>query len=113
MPHEGLGDFEQMVLLSVVHLSQRSDDVYGVPIVEEIARRTRRHVARAAVYITLRRLERKGLLSAWMSAPGTERGAKSRRCVRITPAGMRILRDARRAMNQMWSGLDPTMEDGR
>ena len=113
MPHEGLGEFEQMVLVAVVHLSQRQDDVYGVPIVDEINRRTRRQVARAAVYITLRRLERKGLLGAWMSEPGTERGAKARRCVRITPAGMRTLRESRRAMNRMWGGLDPELEDGR
>ena len=115
MPHEGLGEFEQMVLLAVVHLAHGAvdGDVYGVPIVEEIERRTRRQAARAAVYITLRRLERKGLLAAWMSEPGDERGAKARRCVRITPAGLKLLRDSRRAMNQMWKGLDPGLEDGR
>ena len=113
MPHEGLGEFEQMVLLAVVHLSQGGDDVYGVPVVDEIQRRTRRKVARAAVYITMRRLERKGLLVAWMGEPGEERGAKARRCVKITPRGLKTLREARRAMNQMWNGLDPTLEDGR
>jgi DNA-binding PadR family transcriptional regulator len=113
MPHEGLGEFEQLVMLAVIHLSHGGDEVYGVPIVEEIRRRTRRHVARAAVYITLRRLERKGLVAAWMSEPGHQRGAKARRCVRVTPAGLRVLRDSRRAMNQMWSGLDPELEDGR
>ena len=56
MPHEGLGEFEQMVLLAVVRLSNGDGDVYGVPIVEEIEKRTKRKAARAAVYITLRRL---------------------------------------------------------
>jgi len=46
--------------------------------------------ARAAVYITLRRLDMMGLLESWMSEPGNERGAKPRRCVRITPAGLRV-----------------------
>jgi hypothetical protein len=32
-----LGEFEQMVLLAILHLGE---DVYGVPIVDEIARRT-------------------------------------------------------------------------
>jgi len=63
MPHEGLGEFEQMVLLAVVRLSNGDGDVYGVPIVEEIEKRTKRKAARAAVYITLRRLERKGLIA--------------------------------------------------
>ena len=56
-----LGEFEQMVLLAILHLGE---DVYGVPIVDEIARRTGREVAPAAVYVTLRRLEEKGLVSS-------------------------------------------------
>jgi DNA-binding PadR family transcriptional regulator len=113
MQNVGLGEFEQMVLLAVVRLSADGEEPYGVPIVDEIERRTRRAVARAAVYITIRRLERKGLLASWMSEPGVERGAKSRRCVKITPAGRKLLRASRRAMNEMWSGLDPELEGGR
>ncbi len=58
-----LGEFEQMVLLAILRLGE---DVYGVPIVDEIARRTGREVAPAAVYVTLRRLEEKGMLASWM-----------------------------------------------
>ena len=86
-------------------------DVYGVPIVEEIERRTGRSVARAAVYITLRRLESKGLISSWMSESSAERGGKARRCVRVEPEGLELLREARNAMNQMWRGLDPALGD--
>jgi DNA-binding PadR family transcriptional regulator len=106
--HQGLGDFEQMVLLAMLHLS---GDVYGVPIVEEIERRTGRSVARAAVYVTLRRLESKGLISSWMSEPTAERGGKARRCVRIETDGLQLLRESRRAMEQMWRGLDPALGD--
>jgi PadR family transcriptional regulator, regulatory protein PadR len=113
MPHEGLGDFEQMVLLAVLRLSQGDEDVYGVPIVEEIERRTRRKVARAAVYITMRRLERKGLLASWTSEPAAERGGKARHCVKVTAVGNKTLREARRAMNQMWAGIDAGVEDHR
>ena len=113
MPHDGLGDFEQLVLLAVVRLSAAGDEVYGVPIVDEIESRTKRGVARAAVYVTLRRLERKGLLSSWMGAATEQRGGKPRRCVKITPAGLKLLRASRRAINQMWRGLDPELEDAR
>jgi PadR family transcriptional regulator, regulatory protein PadR len=109
MTRENLGEFEQLVMLAIVHLTGK-DDVYGVPIVDEIERRTRRSVARAAVYITLRRLEQKGLIESWMSDPTQERGGKSRRCVRVTKAGMLSLRDSRHAMEQMWSGLDARLE---
>jgi DNA-binding PadR family transcriptional regulator len=110
MSYQTLGEFEQMVLLAIIQLG---DDVYGVPIVDEIERRTGRAVARAAVYVTLRRLEQKGLISSWMSEPTPERGGKARRLVRIEPEGIRLLRESRRALDRMWSGLDPVLGGSR
>ena len=104
---EALGEFEQLVLLAILHLG---DDVYGVPIVDEIERRTGRKVAPAAVYVTLRRLEQKGLLSSWMSDPTAERGGKARRCVKVTRAGQTLLRESRAVLDQMWRGLDPDLK---
>jgi PadR family transcriptional regulator PadR len=101
---EIVGGFEQMVLLAIVHLG---DGVYGVPIADEIERRTGRAVSPAAVYVTLRRLEQKGLLASSMSDPTPERGGKARRCVRVTPAGLESLRAARQVLDRMWKGLDP------
>jgi len=46
MGQASLGEFEQMVLLAILQLG---DGVYGVPIVDEIERRTGRSVSRAAV----------------------------------------------------------------
>ena len=106
---QGLGEFEQMVLLAILHVK---DEAYGVPIVEEIERRTGRSVSRAAVYVTLRRLERRGLVSSWMSEPTGERGGKARRCVRVESEGLAQLRDSRRAMDRMWGELDPTAVGG-
>ena len=111
MSRESLGEFEQLVLLAIIRLSATgADNIYGVPIVDEIERRTGRHVARAAVYISLRRLEQKGLVSTWMAEPTPERGGKSRRCVKITRGGLKALRDSREAVDQMWHGLDPRLE---
>jgi DNA-binding PadR family transcriptional regulator len=105
--HTGLGEFEQLVLLAILRLD---GDVYGVPIVEEIERRTARSVSRSAVYVTLRRLEQKGLLTSWMSDPSPERGGKPRRCVRVTREGRRLLLDTKRAMDRMWDGLSPVRD---
>ena len=104
MTHQGLGEFEQMVLLAIVHLR---GEAYGIPIVEEIERRTGRNVARAAVYVTLRRLEEKGFVSSWMSDPTPERGGKPRRYAKLTADGARALREARTVAERMWQGLDP------
>jgi PadR family transcriptional regulator PadR len=104
--HQGLGDFEQLVMLAILQLR---GEAYGVPIVDEIERRTGREVSRAAVYITLRRLEEKGLVSSWMSDPTPERGGKPRRYVRVEPRGASLLRDSREAVDRMWRGLDPRL----
>ena len=107
---EALGEFEQMVLLAIVHLKS---DVYGVPIVDERERRTGRAVSPAAVYVTLRRLEQKGLLSSSMSDPTPERGGKARRCVKVTDAGLESLRASRQVLDRMWKGLDPRLRGRR
>lgn len=106
MTREVLGEFEQVVLLAILQLG---DGVYGVPIAEEIERRTGRRVTPAAVYVTLRRLEQKGLLSSTMSEPTAERGGKARRCVRVTPSGLASLRASRHVLDSMWQGLDPRL----
>lgn len=103
MAREGLGEFEQTVMLAIVHLRH---GVYGVPIVDEIERRTGREVARAAVYITLRRLEEKGLVASWMSEPTAGRGGKPRRLVEVTAAGLRALKESREFLNTMWRGVE-------
>lgn len=105
-----LGEFEQMVLLAILHLGE---DVYGVPIVDEIARRTGREVAPAAVYVTLRRLEEKVMLASWMGESTGERGGKARRYVRVTRAGLESLRASRKALDSMWRGLDIDLRGAR
>src|SRR5687768_3031456 len=107
---EALGESEQLVLLAAVHLG---NDVYGVPIADEIERRTGRAVSPAAVYVTLRRLEQKGLLSSSMSAPTHERGGKARRCVKVTPAGLESLRTSRQVLDSMWKGLDARLRTSK
>lgn len=110
MTRETLGEFEQMVLVAILQLS---GDVYGVPIVDEIHRRTGRRVGDAAVYVALRRLEQRGLIASWMSEPTPERGGKAKRCVKVTPAGIRTVREARDAMDRMWKGLDASLRSSR
>ena len=64
MSRDSLGEFEHMVLLAIL---RHGGEAYSVPIVLELEQRTGRSVAPAAVYIALRRLEKRGLLR---STPG-------------------------------------------
>ena len=98
-----LGEFEQSVLLAVLHLR---DDAYGVAIRREIEARTRRSVAVGALYTALDRLERKGYVSSAMSDPTPERGGRSKRYFRVRAAGVAALRGSRDRLARMWKGLE-------
>src|SRR5579863_10339559 len=100
MPRTALGDVEHFVLIALLHLGGES---YSVPIMAEIRRRTGRGVAKAAVYIALRRLEEKGLLISRVGEATAERGGRAKRCFRVTPVGARQLQDARQAFLRMWA----------
>jgi DNA-binding PadR family transcriptional regulator len=100
-----LGEFEQMVLLAVLQAGQ-DGQAYGVSIHAELERRTGRRVARGAVYMTVDRLEKKGLLTSFASAPLPERGGRSRRCYRVTKPAVTALRASRRALVRLWDGLE-------
>ncbi len=100
-----LGEFELLVLLAVTRLTE--GDATAVSIVDEIAERTGRDVQRAAVYVTLQRLEKKGLVTSWLGESRPERGGKARRVVRLEPAGMEAVQEARSALQSMWGDLGP------
>jgi DNA-binding PadR family transcriptional regulator len=103
-----LGEFEQMVLLAVLCAGQ-DEDAYGVNVHAELERRTKRRVARGAVYMTLDRLEKKGLLSSYLTEPTPERGGRAKRCYRTTKSAMAALQASRRALLSLWEGLGPVV----
>jgi PadR family transcriptional regulator, regulatory protein PadR len=107
---ESLGEFEQCLLLAVVHLGQ---EAYGVTIRQEIDRRTNREVAIGALYTSLDRLERKGYLRSAMSHPTPQRGGRSKRYFMLTPRGAIVLRQSRERMTRMWAGLSPDLRKAR
>jgi DNA-binding PadR family transcriptional regulator len=102
MPADHLGEFEQIVLLSVLRLGEAA---YGVPIREEIERRARRKVTIGALYATLDRLEAKGYLHSWFADPTACRGGRSKRYFRLLPAGEQALASYKAMLDRMWSGV--------
>lgn len=98
-----LGDFEQLVLLGVLRLQ---DGAYGAAIRQEIHARSGRDVSINAVYTTLDRLEKKGLLHSWTGEPTPERGGRRRKFYALRPAGTAAIRDAYRAFRAMTDGLE-------
>jgi DNA-binding PadR family transcriptional regulator len=109
-PRDTLGEFEQSLLLAIVHLGHGA---YGVTIRQEIEQRTGREVAIGALYTSLDRLERKGFVRSAMSAPTAERGGRSKRHFQIRAAGAEALRQAHGRMARMWDGLTPALKKVR
>lgn len=104
------GDFEQQVLLAVWRLE---NDAYGVSVRDELEERAGRDVAHGAVYSTLMRLEKKGLVRSRLSDPTPVRGGKSKRYFVITAEGQEAVASARQAMDRLWEGLpDPGPSEG-
>jgi PadR family transcriptional regulator len=105
---EFLGGFELLVLLALVGLG---DDAYGVPISQAIEESSGREVALGSVYITLERLENKGLVSSELGEPTAVRGGRAKTYFRITAKGLREVRQAQRTLIKLWRDV-PQLHGG-
>jgi PadR family transcriptional regulator PadR len=101
-PQEVLGGFEHQVLLAIARLD---GETYTVPIVLELQERTGREVASASVFVTLRRLEKRGFLSSRVAAALPGQVGRPRRMFKLQPAGMTALVEAREALQSLWAGV--------
>jgi PadR family transcriptional regulator, regulatory protein PadR len=81
-----LGEFEYLLLTAAASLG---DEAYGASIRRQIETATGRHCSIGGLYITLDRMESKGLVKTWMGEPTPQRGGRAKRMVRVTPRGAR------------------------
>jgi PadR family transcriptional regulator PadR len=105
-PNIYLGEFEYAVLLAVLQV----DGAYAVPIRRLLEDRTKRPVARGALYTGLERLEAKGCLRSRMGDPSEERGGRARRYFSVTPEGLRALKATHAALANLTRGIEPILE---
>src|SRR5436190_22246141 len=94
-----LGNFELMVMLALMRLG---DEAYGVPISEELEKRTGRDVAIGSVYAALERLEDKGFVASELGEATLERGGRAKKCIRVTTRGRKGVRETQRARVLLW-----------
>ena len=109
MTRPNLGEFEHLVLLAILRLG---DQAYAPAILEELETRTGRPPSPGSMYVTLDRLEEKGLLRSRLADSTDDRGGRPRRYVTVTPLGVRQLRASRTALLELWNGLEGVL-DGR
>ncbi|MCO7189331.1 MULTISPECIES: helix-turn-helix transcriptional regulator [unclassified Pseudoalteromonas] len=97
-----LGEFEQMTMLALLHLE---NEAYGAAIRQLLAEQVDRNVAIGALYSTLERLERKGMVESRLGEATAQRGGRAKRYFKVTAQGHNALKRARQAMDTLWHGL--------
>ena len=98
-----LGEFEQMVLLAVV---AGDNDSSSLDISQELERSADRRASKGALYTTLDRLKKKGLLK-WRIEPGDmARSGLPRRHFTVTESGITALRESRGALLNLWKSAE-------
>ena len=101
-----LGEFEVVVIMAALHLGR---EAYGSAILDEIEARTGRRVSRGSVYITLDRLEDKGLLESRFEGASPSRGGRPKRLFRVTAAGVKAVKHSLSVLVRMHKGLEPLL----
>lgn len=100
-----LGELEELVLLVV---AASAEEVYGVPVMEQIRALTGRNFTISAIHTTLYRLEEKGFLSSSVGGATPERGGRSKRLFSLTEAGGKVLLEIQQMRNQIWRAIPET-----
>ncbi|WP_420577262.1 PadR family transcriptional regulator [Ekhidna sp.] len=100
-----LGALEEMVILLAAAMQE---DAYAVSIANEYANRTGHEISIPAIHTVLKRLEDKGLVRSYESAPTSERGGRKKRIYQITNSGYQLVLDLRSQREALWS-LIPKM----
>jgi PadR family transcriptional regulator PadR len=94
-----LGEFEELVLLTIVNLDK---DSYGVAIKEDIEQRGKRSISIGALHTTLTRLEEKGYIKSWMGDPTQVRGGRRKRFFEVTHRGKVELHNMKSLRDELW-----------
>lgn len=103
MSKKYLGELEQAILLAVLRVGE---DAYGSRIRAELETVTGRRTSHGAAYVTLDRLQAKGLVRSRLGESTPGRGGRRKRLFEVTPAGVRALRASREALTKLWSGVE-------
>ena len=102
-----LGEFEQLVLLSLLRLG---NGAYGAAILRDIRERSGREVAVGTLYMTLGRLASKKMVVAYVGSPTSERGGRRRKHYLIDTPGEQALGRAYRTFQMMSEGLQERLQ---
>ena len=95
-----VGSFEEQVMLAVL---RKGNEAYATNVRRELEKVTDRSIAIGSVYVTLDRLEAKGLIA---STRAQREESISRRLFVVTSEGARSLATTRAMRDRLWEGVE-------
>lgn len=102
-----LGVFEQRILASVVGLENQA---YAIDISTNLEAQGGKPVVRGALYRSLDRMEKKGLVKWGVEQGSAQRDGHVRRHFALTEAGYDALRESRDTLRELLSGVERALE---
>lgn len=94
-----LGEFEELVLLTIANLA---NDAYGLAILRDINERANRNLSMGALHSTLTRLEEKGYITSELGEPTNERGGRRKRYFLLTASAISALNEMKALRDNLW-----------
>lgn len=94
-----IGEFEELVLLTIATLG---DDSYGVSVKEDIEKRANRTISIGALHSTITRLEEKGFIESRLGGATKERGGRKKRFFSLTIEGKKGLAKVKHLRDELW-----------
>ena len=102
MRRSDLGEFEELVLLTI---ATQFPEAYSVIVAEKLEEVLKRTITTGATHAAMQRLEKKGFLESKMGESTAERGGRRKRLYTVTPAGGKILREVREVRENLWGAV--------
>lgn len=96
-----IGEFEELVLLTIANLAK---EAYGVSILNDICERAKRKLSIGALHSTLTRLEEKGYITSYLGEPTKERGGRRKRYFEVTSSAITELSNMKQLRDELWAG---------
>jgi DNA-binding PadR family transcriptional regulator len=95
-----LGEFEELVLLTIANLGK---EAYGLALLRDINERAKRNLSIGAMHSTLTRLEEKGYITSYLGEPTHERGGRRKRFFELTANAITALNDMKSLRDELWA----------
>jgi PadR family transcriptional regulator PadR len=94
---------EEMVLLAIWRLEEAA---YGVSIRRQIQKDTGKDYTYGTLYGLLRQMDHKGFIQKNKGDPIPKKGGRSRTYFKLTPAGIKALKDTIELHKRMWKDIN-------